>query len=336
MGRAKRRWVNQYHGSNHLISRITGGSFLLKDAEKEYFVKLMFRFAKGFFIDIHSYTVMSNHFHILATELKEDAQNASQDDLIARYKNIYGKQSEFPEGSFKSNGEIIPDDDGGIERLRFRLGSISRFVQELKQTFSKWYNRKYKRQGYLWSDRFKGIIMEKGDPELICSAYIDLNSVRAGIVKRPEDYRWSSVGLRVRNPKKANKLLKKILITERKVITEVDERTGWIKQTPEYKQKEVSFSTYRVFLYKSGCAEVENKACIHIDIYKDAINLKGKLKIGDKLKYRFRNLSEGIATGSYQFIENIQFELERKYRKPRIIIDGEDSKLYSTRRLKPI
>ena len=336
MGRAKRRWVNQYHGSTHLISRITGGSFLLKDAEKEYFVKLMFRFAKGFFIDIHSYTIMSNHFHILATELNEDAQNASKDDLIARYKNIYGKNSEFPEGSFKNNGEIIPDADGGIERLRFRLGSISRFVQELKQTFSKWYNVKYNRRGYLWSDRFKGIIMEKGDPELICSAYIDLNPVRAGIVKKPEDYRWSSIGLRVRNPKRAYKILKKILITERKVITKVDERTGWIKQRSEIKQKEVSFSTYRVFLYKSGCIEVENKAVIHMDICKDAINLNGKLKLGDKLKYRFRNLSEGIATGSYQFIANIQLELERKYRKPRIIIDGEDNKLYSTRRLKPI
>jgi len=29
MGRAQRRWVNQYHGSTHLISRITGGDFLL-------------------------------------------------------------------------------------------------------------------------------------------------------------------------------------------------------------------------------------------------------------------------------------------------------------------
>ncbi len=336
MGRAKRRWVNQYHGSNHLISRITGGDFLLKDTEKEYFVKLMFKFARGFFIDIHSYTIMSNHFHILATELNEDAQNADRDELISRYKNIFGKKAEYPEGSYKSNGEIIPDDDGGIERLRYRLGSISRFVQELKQTFSKWYNWKHKRKGYLWSERFKGVIMEKGDPELICSAYIDLNPVRAGIVKKPEDYRWSSIGLRVRNPKKAEKFLKKIVISERKVITEVDERTGWIKQKTETTKKEVSFSVYRAFLYNSGCNEVEGKAHIHMDIYKEAMKLNGELRIGDKLKYRFRNLSEGIATGSYQFIENIQLELERKYIKPREILNGENHKLYSTRNLKPI
>ena len=66
------------------------------------------------------------------------------------------------------------------------------------------------------------------------------------------------------------------------------------------------------------------------------MSLNGRLKLGDKLKYRFRNLSEGIATGSYLFIENIQLELERKFIKPRVILDGENDKLYSTRKLKPI
>ena len=336
MGRAKRRWINQYQGSNHLLSRITGGDFLLKDKEREHFVKLMFKFAEGFFIDIHSYTVMSNHFHILATGLTEDAEKATKRDLISRYKKIYGKNAEFPEGSYKSNGELIPDDDGGLERLRFRLGSISRFIQELKQTFSKWYNWKNNRKGYLWGDRFKGIIMEKGEPELICSAYIDLNSVRAGIVKKPEDYRWSSIGLKVRDPRKANKFLKKIKITEKKIINFRDEKTGWIKQRSESTNKEVSFNVYRVFLYNSGCAKVENKGHIHMDIYEAAMKLNGKLKVGDKLRYRFRNLSEGVAIGSYKFIENIQKELERKFIKPRKILNVEDNcELYSTRYLKP-
>ena len=336
MGRGKRAWVHQYQGSVHLISRIGGGDFLLQATEKEYFVKLMFKFAKGFFVDIHAYSIMSNHFHILATELNEDAAIADKDDLISRYKTIYGRNADYPEGSYKNNGELIPDDDGGIERLRCRLGSISRFVQELKQTFSKWYNWKHNRKGYLWSDRFKSVIMEKGDPEFICSAYIDLNPVRAGLVKKPEDYRWSSIGLRVRNPLKAKKLLKQVRFSERNVITKVDSETGWLKQTVETLKKEVSLEIYRVFLYGSGCKEVIGKAHIHSDIYGKGMGLNGKLKLGDKLKYRFRNLSEGIAIGSFQFIENIQVELERKLIKPRQILNGEADQLYSTRRLNPI
>jgi putative transposase len=102
---------------------------------------------------------------------------------------LYPKESEPPPGRYEPNGEIIWDEDGGIERLRERLGSISRFVQELKQTFSRWYNKTHNRKGYLWNDRFKGVIVNHGEAQLLCSAYIDLNPVRAGIVERPENYR---------------------------------------------------------------------------------------------------------------------------------------------------
>jgi hypothetical protein len=40
-----------------------------------------------------------------------------------------------------------------------------------------------------------------------CGAYIDLNAVRANIVEKPEDYRWCSLGMRVRAPKQARRLL---------------------------------------------------------------------------------------------------------------------------------
>jgi len=38
------------------------------------------------------------------------------------------------------------------------------------------------------------VIVDKGETVINCLAYIDLNAVRAGIVKRPEDYRWCSIG----------------------------------------------------------------------------------------------------------------------------------------------
>jgi len=37
MGRPGRHWVNQYRGSHHLISRITGDDFLLQKKEKGFF-----------------------------------------------------------------------------------------------------------------------------------------------------------------------------------------------------------------------------------------------------------------------------------------------------------
>jgi len=59
MGRGYRAYVHQDHGSYHIISRVAGGGFLFNGGDKEYFVNLMFKLAKGYFVDIISYTVMS-------------------------------------------------------------------------------------------------------------------------------------------------------------------------------------------------------------------------------------------------------------------------------------
>ena len=77
------------------------------------------------------------------------------------------------------------------------FSSLSHYVKDIKQTFSRIYNGQKKRKGTLWGERFKSVIVEKGSTVINCLAYIDLNAVRAGIVKRPEDYRWCSIGYHV-------------------------------------------------------------------------------------------------------------------------------------------
>jgi hypothetical protein len=45
-----------------------------------------------------------------------------------------------------------------------------------------------------WGERFKSVIVENGETLINCLAYIDLNPIRAGLVKRQEEYRWNSIG----------------------------------------------------------------------------------------------------------------------------------------------
>lgn len=52
-----------------------------------------------------------------------EAQKATTEELLRRYKLMFGKESEPPQGSYESNGAIISDADGGMQRLRNRLGS---------------------------------------------------------------------------------------------------------------------------------------------------------------------------------------------------------------------
>jgi hypothetical protein len=48
------------------------------------------------------------------------------------------------------------------------------------------------------------VIVEKGGTLINCLAYIDLNPLRAGIVSRPEDYRWNSLGYHVQTNNRDN------------------------------------------------------------------------------------------------------------------------------------
>jgi putative transposase len=328
MPRGNRSTVSQECGASHINSHLVDENALFSNDEKEYFLRLMERLSSGFFIRIHAFAVMSNHFHILVTEMGLEAKQASKEELLNRYKLIYAKQSEPPPGRYESNGNIIPDVDGGIQRLRTRFGSVSRFVQELKQGFSRWYNKKHNRKGYLWNGRFTGVIVFHGLAELICSAYIDLNPIRAGMVELPEDYRWSSFGMRLRSPKRAEKLLWPITLADALERSENIYGLPFLRVTKEL----VGIEWYRQFVYESGGIKRKDKASIPQSIVDQVVACNGHLGITGRLRYRIKNFSEGIAIGGYTAIAELQASGNRKYIRPRAFLDTYWA--YTTRVLK--
>jgi hypothetical protein len=74
-----------------------------------------------------------------------------------------------------------------------------------------------------------------------------------------------------------------------------------------------------------------DKGNISPELVSEVQKFHGKLGIGDMLKYRVRNFSEGLAIGSFAFIEGIQKQHKRKFIRPRKVI--KDSLLFSTRSL---
>ncbi|MDF1753979.1 MAG: hypothetical protein P1U89_14445 [Verrucomicrobiales bacterium] len=81
-----------------------------------------------------------------------------------------------------------------------------------KQRFSQWYNLRNDRRGTLWEERYKSVLVEGSQEALMTmAAYIDLNPVRAGIVKRAEDYRWTGYGAAAGGDADARKGLGRIL-----------------------------------------------------------------------------------------------------------------------------
>ncbi len=162
----------------HIMSRTALDGFPLGDVEKDFLVDLIRRLSRIYFVEIFGYTIMSNHFHLLLRMLPE--KSISDEDVKKHYERLYGKDKIFLEGQ--------------IPFLKHKWTSLSKFGKELKQTFTRYYNKRHSRSGFFWGGRFKSLIVEKGETLINCLAYIDLNPVRAGLVAKPEDYRWNSIG----------------------------------------------------------------------------------------------------------------------------------------------
>jgi len=109
------------------------------------------------------------------------------------------------------------------------LSNISEFVREIKVGFTRYYNKMHRRQGYFWGDRFKSVIVENGETLINCLAYIDLNPIRAGLVERPEDYRWNSMGYHIQTGNKENFLSLDFGLKEFAVKT-AEERLRYYRQ----------------------------------------------------------------------------------------------------------
>ena len=71
-------------------------------------------------------------------------------------------------------------------------GAISRFMQHVGRRYVQHFNFLYQRSGTLWEGRYKSSLVDAENYLLTCYRYIEMNPVRAAMVREPVEYRWSS------------------------------------------------------------------------------------------------------------------------------------------------
>lgn len=279
-------------GFHHCLSRVVNRDFVFDDLEKEMFVKMMRQYEVFCGVEILTFCILSNHFHLLIEVPRRPIHRLSQEELLTRCGAIYGPNK---------LGHIR----GELERLKLqpveleayedqflcRMWDVSHFMKSLKQRFTQWFNgtRPDGRKGTLWEERFKSILVEGASEALsTIAAYIDLNPVRATIVSDPKDYRWSGYGSCVAGNKKAVESLKRVLPPG---------------------SKDLAF--YRKLLYVEGEKEglsTEN-VCIrpgfHPEEVKKVWESGGQLSLPEALRCRVRYFADGTVLGSQQFANDI-------------------------------
>jgi putative transposase len=173
----------------HCIARVVGAQFLVHDSAKEKLRILLWQYAEFCGVEIVTYCVMSNHFHVLVRV--PETVSCSDAELVGKARRFYGKKSplvQTMEKHFEKHG-VVPEDLR--ESLMARMGDVSIFMKEVKQRFSKWYNKQTNRFGTMWAERFKSVLVQDNVDTLSTVAmYVDLNPVRAGLVADPKEYRF--------------------------------------------------------------------------------------------------------------------------------------------------
>lgn len=76
--------------------------------------------------------------------------------------------------------------------LRENDDSISDIIKRISSSYVYWYNKKYERCGHLFQERFRSEAVDSEDYFYTVLRYIHQNPVKAGIVNKVGDYRWSS------------------------------------------------------------------------------------------------------------------------------------------------
>ena len=286
-----RHLVKNQSAVYHVVNKCVLGSMILNETCKGQFVRMMWRQATFAGVEVLSYCVMTNHFHVLVRV--PEPHGISNKELLRRYRVLYGKNVPFSaahpevlETMLEQGGE---EADELRERLIARMHDLSTFVSELKQRFSICYNKNRRNSGTVWSERFRSIIIEDS-PEFTApmAAYIDLNPVRAKIVEDPSAYAFSSYGAAMQ-------------------VSDHNAREGLVSLYQCAKSWKSAIRSYRVLLYGKGAQSKgsPDKGMIDLRRAEQVIRDGGKLSWAEYLRMRVGYFTRGGALGSSEFIQGL-------------------------------
>jgi len=268
------------------MTRTVNGEFLFENRDKEMLRRMLGRVADFSGVEVLTYCVMSNHFHVLVRVTC--GQPVSDVELMRRYRVLYPKPTKYQTASIKVMEKKLAAGGEEAEAIRTqllaRMGDVSEFMKTLKQRFSVWYNRTHERFGTLWAERFKSVLVEgKGNPLQTMAVYIDLNPVRAGLVEDPKDYRFCGYAEAVVGVKAARAGLQAI----------------WADYDPD------PLRAHRMLLFGKGMIPGAGGKGSAVDREKALQVLEatqGELPKSVMLRCRVRYFSDGAILGSREFV----------------------------------
>ena len=265
---------------------------------------LMRRLERFHGLQIVTYALMSNHFHVLVREPLERLMEIGDEELVAKVGELNGDAAgkELLWRLRHYREELRAPEAAEALKASYleRMGDVSAFLKELKGRFAQWYNRRHGRYGVLWAERFKSVLVEGSREALLTvAAYIDLNAVRAGLVGDPAEYRYCGYGEAVGGGSRVARRGLRLALC--------GEGSTWVQLQ----------AAYRMLLY-TAAEEVRDeegrvvRLGMSVERAEAVIASSGQMSVPQLLRLRVRYFGAGLVLGSREFVEKA-FERHREH-----------------------
>ena len=190
----------------HLVSRCVHRAFLCgydpvtgKDYShrKQWLIDRLNFLIQYFAVDLYGYAIMDNHFHLAVFHDPKAHLRWSQDEVANRWLAVCPPRSwvgkEVTPDMLAAAKATLLDNPKRLHHVRQQLGSISTFMKVLKQDIARRANLEDGVTGHFFEQRFWSGALLSERAILSAMAYIDLNPVRAEIVKSIDDIRDAGI-----------------------------------------------------------------------------------------------------------------------------------------------
>ena len=150
-----------------------------------------------FDIDVCSYAIMNNHFHLVLRV--GDTKDWPANRVLMTWQSLYLLPilcDRYLKGEIETEAELRRVKEF-VAEFRSRLMSISWYMKAINEYIARMANEEDNCTGHFWESRFKSQALLDERALLTCMAYVDLNPIRAGMAKALADSEYTSIQERI-------------------------------------------------------------------------------------------------------------------------------------------